>query len=294
MTDKKRTDQLNWDDLRFFVALARLGSLSAAARQLRVNHATVARRLAAVEAHLGRILFERRPDGYVLTQAGRQVLQASEQMEQAAAALQLEALDATGPRGSVRLTTIRSFADGFLVARLGGLAELYPGIDLQVIAESRNLSVDRREVDLALRFGRPQSGGFLARQVAVVDYRFYATATVQADPKARLIGFDEASSNLPEVQMLQRAARDRAIIFRSNSQIAQAAAAAAGIGIALLPCFLARPLATLRPIDLGIGSLQRDVWLLIHKDQRQLPRIKAVVDYLIADLQAAHAVLRAD
>jgi DNA-binding transcriptional LysR family regulator len=294
MADKKRTDDLNWDDLRFFVALARQGSLSAAARQLRVNHATVARRLASVEAHLGRILFERRPDGYVLTSAGRQVLRASEQMELAAAALQVEATDAAGPRGTVRLTTTRSFADGFLVGRLGGLARQYPGIDLQLIADSRNLSLDRREVDLALRLGRPQSGGFLARQVAAIDYGFYATAAVSADREARLIAFDEGGADLPEAQLLQRAARDRAVVFRSNSQIAQAAAAAAGIGIALLPSFLARPMPALQPIDLGIGPLQRDVWLLIRKDQRQLPRIKAVADYLITDLHAARPVLRLD
>jgi DNA-binding transcriptional LysR family regulator len=194
----------------------------------------------------------------------------------------------------VRLTTTRSFADGFLVGRLGGLARQYPGIDLQLIADSRNLSLDRREVDLALRLGRPQSGGFLARQVAAIDYGFYATAAVSADREARLIAFDEGGADLPEAQLLQRAARDRAVVFRSNSQIAQAAAAAAGIGIALLPSFLARPMPALQPIDLGIGPLQRDVWLLIRKDQRQLPRIKAVADYLITDLHAARPVLRLD
>ncbi len=293
MSDKKRTDDLDWEDLRFFAALARHGSLSAAARHLRVNHATVARRVAGLEVHLGRVLFEHRPDGYRLTAAGRQVLLASERMEQAAAALQVETSDAATPSGSVRLTTIRSFADGFLVSRLGDFARQYPGIDLQVITESRNLSLDRREVDLALRFGRPQSGGFLARQIASLDFRFYATAEVKADRHARLVAFDEAGSNLPEAQFLQRAAPDHAVAFRSNSQTAQAAGAAAGIGIALLPCYLARQFPILASIDIGEGHLRRDIWLLVRKDQRQLPRIKAAADYLVACLQAAQAELHA-
>src|SRR5260221_11682342 len=100
MSDKKRTDDLDWEDLRFFAALARHGSLSAAARHLRVNHATVARRVAGLEGHLSRVLFEHRPDGYRLTAAGRQVLLPSARMEQAAVALQVQNSDAAAATAS--------------------------------------------------------------------------------------------------------------------------------------------------------------------------------------------------
>ncbi|HVJ41965.1 MAG TPA: LysR family transcriptional regulator [Dongiaceae bacterium] len=293
MADKKRTE-LDWEDLRYFAALAHHGSLSAAARQLGVNHATVARRLAALEACLGQHLFERRPQGYVLTGAGQRVLAASRQMEAAAGKLDREDAAKGEAGGIVRLTTIRSFADGFLVPHLAEFARQYPRIEIDLITESRNMSLDRREVDIALRFGRPQRGGFLVRHAGSLDFRLYATKRVRKNPEAGLITFDEGGVALPEAQCLKRLTAGRAVVFRSNSQTAQAAAAAAGMGMALLPDFLARHYPALVPVDLPETHLRRDIWLLIRKEQRQLRRIRLLADFLMACLQRNRPQLLAD
>ena len=154
MPDKKRTAGLDWEDIRYFVALARYGTLSETARRLRVNHATVARRISSLETLLGRTLFERRPDGYALSAEGKAVLDEARYMDEAALSV-LRRLDAgTELSGMVRLTVGRVLAERFLIERLRAFHELYPAIDLEVIGGSRSVSLARRGADIALRVGR--------------------------------------------------------------------------------------------------------------------------------------------
>ena len=141
MADKKRTDDLDWEDLRIFMALARHGTLSATARWLKVTHATVSRRVAGLEAALGTALFDRRADGYVLNDAGAAILAEAAPMEDAAlAVLQRLDRDVSGG-GLVRLTTTRVFADGFLAGHLARLAGRLPRVNLELLTESRRLSL---------------------------------------------------------------------------------------------------------------------------------------------------------
>jgi DNA-binding transcriptional LysR family regulator len=154
MPDKKRTAGLDWEDIRYFVALARYGTLSETARRLRVNHATVARRISSLETLLGRTLFERRPDGYALSAEGKAVLDEARYMDEAALSV-LRRLDAgTELSGMVRLTVGRVLAERFLIERLRAFHERYPAIDLEVIGGSRSVSLARRGADIALRVGR--------------------------------------------------------------------------------------------------------------------------------------------
>ena len=141
---KKRTDRLDWEDVRYFVALARNGTLSATARALRVNHATVGRRIASLEALLGRALFARRAAGYALTAEGKAVLGEASAMDKAALSV-LRLLDAgTELSGLVRLAAGRVLAERFLIDRLRAFHERYPAIDLEVIGGSRVVSLARR------------------------------------------------------------------------------------------------------------------------------------------------------
>jgi DNA-binding transcriptional LysR family regulator len=173
MPDRFRTARIDWEDVRFFAALARYGSLSAAARALTVNHATVARRLAALEQTLGTRLFKRRPTGYELTAAGRSALEAAGAMENAAAAL--SRLEHEMPlTGLVRITATPSLAEIFLIPRLAALQHQYPGLDLEVMAERRPVSLQRHQSDIALRLGRPERSELLGRCVGRIAYRFYA------------------------------------------------------------------------------------------------------------------------
>jgi len=161
MSDKKRTGRLDWEDVRYFVALARNGTLSATARGLRVNHTTVARRIASLETLLGRALFDRRANGYALTAEGRAVLNEASAMDQAALSV-LRRIDVgTELSGLVRLAAGRVLAERFLIDRLRGLHERYPAIDLEVIGGSRVVSLAKREADIALRTGQPRTASLL-------------------------------------------------------------------------------------------------------------------------------------
>jgi DNA-binding transcriptional LysR family regulator len=285
MTDKNRTDDLDWEDIRYFVALARHRSLSASARALRVNHATVSRRLAKLEALLGRLLFERRAEGYVLTADGRAVLDEANAMDRAAAAVRLRLEANTELRGLVRLTAGRSLSEGFLIDRLDGLRRLYPTIDLELIGDVRLLSLARREADLALRFGRPKNSELVARRVGTISFGLYVTSRLHEKEHAAdqlpLIGFDKESSSIAEAEWLEQHFPNRRFSFRVNSQTGQAAAARAGFGIALLPRYLAADDSGLAELSGDFPLLEREVWLLVRPDLAKVARVRAVADYLV-------------
>jgi DNA-binding transcriptional LysR family regulator len=285
MIERFRTTPLDWDDLRYFVSLAREGSLSATARTLLVIHATVARRLAHLEGRLGKPLFERRPDGYVLTAEGEALLGPAAAMDEAALAV-LRRADVGGAlQGPVRITTTPGFADSFLMPQLGRLQKRHAGIDLEIIGESRNLSLARRETDIAIRLGRPKDGESRARRVAVMGFRFFAAHSylkAALDPADhRFIAFDEENATVPQAVMLRQIRAGRRVAFQSNSQIAQAIAATQGFGIALLPCYLAAQYKGLAPVDLGETPLSREIWLLIRRDLARVPRVRAVAEDLV-------------
>ena len=284
MPDRIRTARLDWEDLRYFIGLAERGSLSATARALRVNHATVARRVASLEAALGRILLDRRAEGYALTADGRAVFEEARAMEEAALGV-LRRLDAgTSLEGLVRLTTTRSLADGFLVRRLGDLRQRHPGIDLEVVAELRVLSLSRREADLAIRLGRPKDSDLAGRRLGRVSYAFYASASRQArvaeGEAPALIGYDADSDFVPEAAWLAAQFPTARFGFRSNSQLAQAEAARAGLGVALLPRYLAAQDAGLVSVGLGPLPPARELWLLVRPDLTRVPRVRTVADHL--------------
>ncbi|MET0877449.1 MAG: LysR family transcriptional regulator [Tardiphaga sp.] len=281
MADRIRTGP-DWEDIRLFIALARHGSLSAAARALSVNHATVSRRIASLEDSLGERLVERRPDGYVLTPAGDRILAAANAMEIAAATMARGADG--GPRGLVRISATPGLAQGFLVARLARLPARHPGLDVEVSTDIRAVSLERREADIALRIGRPQDGDVIASRLAGLGFGFYATAEwrrrLARGVAPAFVGFDEANAHLPEAAWLTRHFPRARVAFHTDNQFAQAVAAAAGAGIALLPHFLGRADRRLGPCAPGPAPPPRELWLVKRRQDRTDPSIRIVTDFL--------------
>ncbi|CAO3447711.1 LysR family transcriptional regulator [Azospirillum largimobile] len=277
MTVQKFTGPLDWDDLRVFLELARAGSLSAAARSLRLSHATVGRRLAALESALGRSLMERRPEGYVLTDEGESVRALAEAMDERAQAIRRREGADTGLTGTVRLTMTQALADIFLIPRMGALRAANPGLDLEIIVDNRTLSLARREADLAIRLARPQRGDLVGRRLATLGYGLYAAP----DAPDTLIAYDESMAELPEALWLDRHGGGRRVAFRSNSVQGQLAAAVAGFGTAFLPCMLADGVPGLERLPLSGPPLTREAWLLVHRDRREVPRVRAVIEHLV-------------
>ena len=282
MADQNRT-ALNWEDVRFFVALARHGSLSAAARILSVNHATVARRIAAFEAALGERLVERRPDRYVLTSAGTRVLSVASGMEAAAAGLKRGVSD-DAPKGLVRINAPPSLTQVFLISFAAPLTTLHARLDLDLVSDLRYVSLERRETDIAIRLGRREDGDFVAKKLTTVGYGFYASARWRARVKKGIVptfvSFDEMNTSVPEHLWIKKRFPQSRISFRTNSQLGQAQAAGANAGVALLPHFVGRSNRALKQCSLGVDLPSSDYWLLVRRNDLKEVSVRTVVDFL--------------
>ncbi len=290
MTDQKRT-ALDWQDVRIFLALARYGSLSAAARMLSVNHATIARRLHSLEESLGEKLVERRPDGYTLTAAGAHALEAASDMEQAAQVLTRGMQDGT-PSGLVRISSSPGLAGGFLISRLPALSARYPRLDIDLSTALRSVSLDRHEADIAIRFDRPKDGDVIARPLVTVGYGFYGTEeacrSAESGSNLVLIGFNEADAYLAQEKWVTRHFPRARIAFRARDQALHAIAARSGIGLALIPHYIGRADAALRLCDLGAVPPSREVYLLTRSRDRKDASIRVVANEVAEMFEQEH------
>ncbi len=282
----------NWNDLRYLLAVARGGTLSAAARRLRVNETTVARRLAAAEAALGARLFERVDGAMQPTAAGEAAIAHAERIEREVQALQGRIAGADAAvAGTVRLTSVPIVVNRLLVPALPDLLAAHPLLRLELIAEPRNLSLTKREADIALRLARPQGGGpAVARRVGRLDYAVYGPRDGDADALP-WITYEEGLDELPQAKWIAAATRGAAVppaLMASDAETILAAVGA-GVGKSLLPCAVAEREAGLRRLGDAGPVLSRELWLLVHADLRRLARIEAVIRWIEQSVLALDA-----
>lgn len=295
VTERKRTRKIDWEDLRFFVALAEEGTLSGAARRLGVNHATVSRRAARLETSLGVVLFDRRETGFGLTAEGEAVLMHARPMSEAALAIRHD-LDA-GARagGTVRITCTPALADRWLVGSLVPFRASNPTIDVEVFASTQSLSLGRWESDIAIRLARPLDGELLCRRATSLAFALYAchdmAAAVENGDGERhpVVGYPPDETPLPESRALAGWAGGRRMAFRSNSLSAQIEAVEAGFGIGMLPCYLADASPHLSRIRCAEDLPSREVWILARRDVARRPRVRALLDHLFARFEKDRA-----
>ena len=282
--------------MRYFLVLAREGSLSAAARRLAVEHTTVARRADALEQSLGVRLFDRLPRGWRLTTEGTALAERAERMEQEAAGFARAAAGAGSLRGTVRISVPPTIASHFIAPHLAALHRQWPGISLVLLGETRNANLMAHEADLAIRLSRPTASTLATRPLGDLGYGLYATPEVLAQPEAEweFIGYDERLRHVPQQRWLDAYAGERRVILRCSDLAAIHQAALAGLGVAALPHFLGAPAETgtlLRRLPIDGPALHREIWLAIHPDVRRSPRVRAVADALIALFDAQRHVL---
>lgn len=273
----------DWDDLRHFVALADTGSLSAAARRLRVEHATVARRVAALEAAAGVKLVDRRSGRYVLTAEGQQVADHARRIENEALALERVLLSRQSDFSiEVSISAAPQIAASLIAPRLVHLKQAYPQLRLRLLGESRIVSLPRREADIAIRLTRPSDMTLVARKAGVMTYSLYASREYiasRAEREFEFIAFDESLDESPQQLWLKKHAGERPIVFRSNDLAILAAAAQAHMGVAVLPSFVAEN-GNLQRVETEDRFLKRDVWITYHQDMRDNPAIAATAAFL--------------
>lgn len=286
---------MDWGDLRFFVELARNGSLSATARRLKVDHTTVARRVSALEESLGVRLFDRLPRGYALTPEGEEVAALAGRLEEDAFAIERFARGQPGePAGAVRLSAPPVFASAFLAPHLRPFRERFPQVVLELIGDARAVSLTRREADLAIRLNRPEDEGLVSRRVGTMGYGLYAApAHLEGRDEAawEFIGYDESLDHVPQQRWLRGVAAGRPFVFRANDLASLASAARAGLGVAALPHFLGLPDPGLVRIPADPAPEGRELWLLVHNDLRRAARVRATMDFLIDLLAEKKALL---
>lgn len=281
---------LAWDDIRFFVAVAREGSLSGAARQLRVEHSTVARRVGALESHIGVRLFDRLPRSWALTAEGEALLAPAERLEHEVLAFARAAVANTADQGTVRVSAPPAFASHFIVPLWTAQADRWPGIALDIVGELRSANLQRRDADIAIRFMRPTEPGLAARKLGELAFRLYAAPVwlARAEGDWRFLGYSDSPGNVPHQQLLAELAGLRPFVLRSNDLTALHNACRGGLGLAMLPDFMARDDAALVEVPGEGRPVMREVWSVVHPDVRRSPRVRAVADAL-AEMVGAHA-----
>jgi DNA-binding transcriptional LysR family regulator len=278
----------DWEDLRHFTVFAQKKSLSAAARQLKVDHVTVARRIASLEEALHLKLVERRPRAYFLTPDGERIAELGERMELESLAVQRTAsAGQTGIAGEVAVSAPPAMAAALIAPRLGDLRERYPALHIRLSGDTRNVSLVRRESDIAIRLSRPVDEELVVRKLATVTFSLYAAQAYLAAHGAddvqgshAYIAYDASMDATPQQSWLQAQAGANPIVFRSNDLAIQAAAAGAGVGIAVLPDFMGGQDPRLTRLPHTGAALEREVWVAVHNDLRHAPRIQAVMAFL--------------
>jgi DNA-binding transcriptional LysR family regulator len=286
--ESARADTLRWDDVRYFLELARQGSLSAAARALAVEHSTVARRVIALEKRICLRLFDRLPKSWNLTQEGEELLQHAQRIEDEAHAFSRASLGVSALRGVVRISAPPVLASHFLVPRLAKMRQRWPGITIEIIGEAREANLFRREADLALRMSRPTEPGLATRPLAEIGYGLYATAEWINRPQKEwdFIGYDSSLRDTPQQQWLEQKAAGQPFALRSNDLAALYQACRAGLGMAVLPHFLARDDRALVQVPGQGNPMSRSLWMVVHPDVRRSARVKVVGD-AVGDLLRA-------
>lgn len=281
-----------WDDLRIFLEIARTGSLNAAARALGVNHSTVFRRINAFEEKLGVRLFERLPTGYALTVAGEEMQASASRVER-----EIDRLDRriTGQdlrlEGTLVVTTTDTIIENFLTPHLYKFRTMYPGIVLELVIDNQNVNLSKRQADVAVRPTRNPPETLVGRKVGEVAIAPYAAPKYmkgrETDFKALdWLTVDESLSHLAAAKWFRDSYPDANVVVRANSLFGLLHTCEAGMGAALLACFMADRRKGLKRIGDPIPGAGSSLWLLTHEDLRHTGRVRAFMDFMAESLSS--------
>jgi DNA-binding transcriptional LysR family regulator len=288
----------DWNDLRAFLAVARGGSTLAASKSLGVNQTTVSRRLEALEAALQLKLVERSQTGARLTEAGRDLLAEAEKVERAAEALgNRAAAHQRGLAGSIRLTCLEILANMTVTPGIAEFRRNHPEISIDLMVTDQPLSIENGEVDVAIRAGQdlPMSD-LVAKKIVDYDFALYCDRTyaerngVPASPAELcnhdLIGGDGGLDQVPAMVWMFAEAGGKAPVSRSNSISNLVHAVRAGLGVAPLPCAVADPDTRFVRCSDVIAEARVTSWLLTRRELKDVPRVRALIDFLVPHMQA--------
>jgi DNA-binding transcriptional LysR family regulator len=284
----------DWNDARVVLTIARQGSLARAAKMLAINHSTVFRHLNALETKLGMPLFDRLPGGvYRPTSVGARMAAAAECMEDEALSFERDVAGRDRHlSGRLRVTSAETLAYRQLTPHLAAFRNAHPGIVVEFAIDNRILSLSRREADVALRPQRPKELDLWGRKIAgvawavygardYVDVNCFQSSAAKVIGHHPLIGWDEVAPRFGAADWLEQAAPASSFVYRTASLVNQLLAAKAGMGLAVLPCYLGDPERELaRAFPKPIPELAAELWIVTHVDLRHTTRVRAFFDFV--------------
>jgi DNA-binding transcriptional LysR family regulator len=295
----------DWNDLRYFLAVARAGSTLAAAKALGVSQPTVQRRLTALEDRIGRMLVERHPTGCRLSPLGKELLAHAEQVEDGIAALErhLRSSDKE-PTGPIRVTCAEAMALRFLAPLVERFHAVHPGLRVDLIMTDRFLDLAKSEAEIAVRARNPGKGALVCRKIADVPWAIYASRAY-VDRHGRpeeladidghaVVGFAGEMTNNHAGLWLRAAAPKATVSAQGNTMLGILAAVKSGAGLAPLPMMLGEPEGDLVRLFGAVPELGSKIYLVMHRDLRRNPRVRAFFDFSVADAERFRPLLRGE
>jgi DNA-binding transcriptional LysR family regulator len=291
---------LSWDDFRIVRAIADHRSLTGASEALGVNHSTVFRRLAQIEERLGSSLFVRGRAGYDPTPCGEEMVQLAGRMAEDIVTFERKV---TGhdlrPSGELRITTNDTMVGYFMADILARFRRAYPDIVLDILVSNASLNLSKRDADIAIRATADPPETLVGRRLATIGWGIYGPVELAGRPFDPLIdgrqfhwvGFGDNIAHIKAARWLAETVGPERIVCRINTVLGLGEAAAAGIGLALLPCFIGAALPGLARLDGAVPDFGAGLWLLTHPDLKQTARVRAFMDFAGAEIARRKAVI---
>lgn len=291
------TKDMNWDDLKFFLAVSRLGSIRSAAQHLGVNHATVSRRINQFEQAVGKRLFERTPGGYIRTSVADQIYEEAHHLEERLNTFSRRIMGGNDElSGDIRVTLPQLLGEGFLMPAFAAFCERYPAVELEVLAAAELFNLSNREADVAFRICHQPPEYLIGKKLVSLHRACYISnkkRTHMLDPewlaKQHWIGWSDKMR-----RPIGKVARDYPG-FKSKHKILeanlQASACEHGLGIAVLPCFIGDPNPNLVRIPPYVTEAKYDLWLLSHPDLRKNAKIQQFVRFMVDAVESLKPLL---
>jgi len=294
-------DDFDWGALRSFLAVARSGRLTVAADRLGLDHSTLSRRMQTLEQNLEARLFDRRTQGYGLTQQGEALFEFAEKMEELALGIVTQVgRSKQNAVGTIRIGATDGFGTLFLSSCLPKLRDSHPDLSVQLVTLPRVISLSKREADIAIGLSRPTEGGLYGRKLTDFEWGIYASESYLESHSAisdirdlsahRLIGYISDLVYAQELEDVLSISKDVPVAFSSSNLIVQYEATKAGFGLCVLPHYIAsRPGNGLRRVLPKQVSLLGSYWMTLHSDMRELARVRIVCEFIAKEVRKARS-----
>jgi DNA-binding transcriptional LysR family regulator len=286
-----RPEPLPWDDVQYFLELARRRTLAKASHRLGVAHTTVLRRVASLERRLDRKLFDRSHSGFDLTSAGQELLHRAEEMEAVADGIFSAAGERGRVAGTVRIAIVEGLAHSVVVPALAPFHATFPDVRLELVTVMQLANLTRRDADIAVGLSQPSGSKLYARKVAQSNVHLYAStqylarhgtpAAVSELDEHFFVDYVEDMIEIQALRWLSDVVQSSRVVFRSTSPLVQLAAVRSGLGIGMFPTYLARDEPNFVRLLPGEVCAHREFWAAVHQDLLRLPRMQSVFEFLI-------------